>query len=617
MAKGVFVADFETRGGENAVKERKTWVWGWSICNILDIDNVITGSSIETFFKHIKTLGDCVVYFHNLKFDGNFILDYLLRSGWEYTEDRKDFRESKKCFSTLIDDTGIFYTITINNGRRTRCEFRDSMKKVPAAVKKLAKDFKTRYKKLELDYIVDRPENYIPTIEELDYMKNDVRVVGEVLNTFYEQGFDKMTIGSDALTYYKNLIGKRTFEKRFPQLESQCEYYCRKAYKGGYCYVKKDVAGKTYNKTGNTYDVNSLYPSMLSSTEYEMYGKKVRNYYPVGAGVYFKGQYKEATLYPLYVQHFKAAFVLKENMLPTIQLKHTGRFADNEYIEDSGAEMQDLYLTNVDMEMFLLHYDIISIEYIDGYMFVAARGMFDRYVNHFMEVKETTTGAPRTIAKLYLNNLYGKFGQSLEGRSKTPYYDDEQRIVRYTITEGQQRKGVYVPIAAWCTAYSRRFTIYHAQLNYKNFCYADTDSIHMFGEAEGIVIHPTHLCTWKHECEWDRARFLRQKTYAEHIVKEDGEIINPYWLPKCAGMTDEVKEKLFSLIDGSETDVEHNLSLMTEQSREKARRIIELKDPAKLIDIFDVGLGYEFLVNKSKVVEGGVIIYDGKFSIKG
>ena len=589
MEQTIYIADFETRAGEQAQKDEKTWVWGWTITNIMCEEQVWHGSTIKEFFNFIKKTGNSIIYFHNLKFDGKNILDYLLKNGYNHVRTRKEFKEDKMNFMTLIDGNGVFYSITIHNGHRNNIEFRDSFKKAPFSVAKLGKDFNTKYKKTTLDYVLDRPEGYKPDPDELEYMKNDVRVVAEVLRSFYLKGYDKMTIGSDALNTYKGMRKASFFKNHFPQLSALEDKFVRSAYRGGWCYVNPKYERRTLHENGNTYDVNSLYPSMLSSTPYVLDGKETVNLYPCYNGIYYTGEYEYDPKMPLYVCHIKASFVLRDGFLPTIQLKNNHNYRPNEYITATPDGVTvEMYMTNVDYELFRKHYELFSIEFIDGYKYVGVSGLFDEYINHFMEIKTTTKGAEKAIAKLFLNNLYGKFAQAIETQVKIPYLNVEKNKVQYTMSDKEERKPVYVPVGAFCTAYSRRFTITHAQENYEKFCYADTDSIHCVGEAEGLKIHPDNLCCWKHESTWDSARFLRQKTYMEHIVEEDEKPVDPHWLVKCAGMQQNVKDFFIS----------------------------EIESGVKTPDDFDYGLTYENLKLRPKTVDGGVILCPTPFTIQ-
>lgn len=574
----IFVADFETRAGEEAERQGETWVWAWGLCSIWD-QLPIVDNSIDSFFNYImEHCQKSIIYFHNLKFDGVFIVDWLLKHGYSYYNDKRKLR-GLKGFTAMISDTGVYYSLTVSfhpkktgkwSGSKTvTIEFRDSLKKLPFSVKKIAKDFKTSVQKLDLDYVLDRKPNHTITLKEKKYIENDVLIVAEVLQTLYQDGLDKMTIGSDCLAKYKEICGGDSrFRGMFPVLETFEDTFVRKTYRGGWCYVNPKYQGKLLKERGETYDVNSLYPSMMHSVS--------KNRYPIGEGIYFTGDYEPSTAYDLYVKHFKASFVLKPGKLPTVQLKGNYSFRENEYITDSGG-VQDIYMTCVDYELFLEHYDIIHIEHIDGYMYRSAIGLFDDYIDKFMHDKMNGEGAVREEAKLFLNNLYGKFAQKVKGCNKSPYLKDGR--VAYTKEDEEERKPVYIPVGTFTTSYSRRFTIKAAQENYEVFCYADTDSIHCCGSVEGIRVHDKHLCHWKHECTWDQAIFLRQKTYMEKV---DGK-----WELKCAGMNAESKQVF---LEGMETGVYHPTD-------------------------FKVGLEIKQKKLKPKVVRGGVILTLTDFKI--
>lgn len=50
----------------------------------------------------------------------------------------------------------------------------------------------------------------------------------------------------------------------------------------------------------------------------------------------------------------------------------------------------------------------------------------------------------RTMAKLMLNSLYGKLATSLEVQSKIPYMGEDE-IIHYTLSEKEQKDGIYIP----------------------------------------------------------------------------------------------------------------------------------------------------------------------------
>ena len=255
---------------------------------------------------------------------------------------------------------------------------------------------------------------------------------------------------------------------------------------------------------------------------------------PFGKPIYFTGKYKENPIYPLYIQTIRCSFKIKKNKIPTIQIKEKNLFfLSNEYIEDSKGEKFVLTLTNIDLEMFFNHYDIEDLEYIDGFMFRGIKGLFTKYIDYWIEKKieagKEGNKGKRTIAKLQLNSLYGKFAKSTKIISKYPYLDEEG-IIRFETSEAVQKDGIYLPIAAFITAYARRKTIETSQkikeysiekYGEDKYIYSDTDSIKTTLPVEELKqfceIDDYKLGAWKNEGIATRGKFIRQKCYLEEI----------------------------------------------------------------------------------------------------
>ena len=85
----------------------------------------------------------------------------------------------------------------------------------------------------------------------------------------------------------------------------------------------------------------------------------------------------------------------------------------------------ELTLTQTDFELLKENYDLEDLEYISGCYFKAEIGLFDEYINKYQAIKENSSGANRQIAKLYLNNLAGKFAQSRNSSYKVPFKSEK------------------------------------------------------------------------------------------------------------------------------------------------------------------------------------------------
>lgn len=542
-----YVGDFETTVTPDDVR-----VWASCLVDIETTKTSFIGNDIESFFEFLKTKNS-VVYFHNLKFDGEFILAYLLSHGYKHSNTREPMT-----FETLITDAGIFYSITvyfaIKNKSYKKVVFYDSLKKLPFKVSVISKAFELEDEKLEIDYKAYRPKGHELTDEERQYIVNDCKIVAQALKIQMSKGLKKMTNASDALSNYKNVIGKQNFEKWFPVLPVELDTDIRRAYKGGFTYLTPRFKNKRVSE-GVSLDVNSLYPSV-------MYDSLL----PYGYPMRFEGEPEPSKTYPLYIVRISCEFEIKKGHIPTIQLKNNRAFIETEYLTSSNGEIVELTLTNVDLDLFLEHYDVYNLEYHCGWRFKGVKGLFKEYIDYWMHIKETTTGAMRQLAKLMLNSLYGKFATNPKARKKIPVIDIEG-VVRYLLDEPEIRDPVYTVMGCFITAYARDKTIRSAQSVYDRFIYADTDSLHLVGSEipAGLEVHPTKLGAWKHEGTFCDSKYVRAKTYLETMIEHKKDSLKNYakllserfdiYREKegirytvlkvtCAGMPDNVKESV-------------------------------------------------------------------------
>jgi hypothetical protein len=579
-----FATDFETN-----VSETDCRVWAYAICEIGNPDNFIYGNNIEDFIKFCQNKREnYVLYFHNLKFDGEYIFNYLLNNGYECIKDKKERRD--KTFTTLISDTGQFYSIEIffdtkNKKHINKVTIYDSLKILNFSVEQIAKDFNLPIRKLDLDYKTNREEGHILTQNEIDYIRNDVEIMARALKIMFDERLTKMTIGSDALANYKEM--NKNFNKYFPVLPYEIDKDIRKSYKGGFTYLNETYKEKE-TKEGIVLDVNSLYPSVMKFEKL-----------PFGEPLYFDGQYEYDMLYPLYVQTFSCIFKIKENKIPTIQIKNNLSFLPNEYIKSSDGDIVTLTLTNIDIELFFDHYEVYEITYHGGWKFRAIKGLFTSYIDYWSEqkinAKKNKNDALYRISKLMLNSLYGKFGLNPDVRGKYPYLD-ENEVVRYAMYPKETRSSVYIPVASFITSYARRKTITTSQ-SIKQFTlnkygvdyyiYSDTDSIHLLNIDEKelssfVDIDDYKLGAWKLESKFKRGKYLRQKCYIE-LGYDDKLNVTIAGLPK----------RLAPLINFENFNIGFTTENLTDE---------EIKNTGKKLTF--------------KHVKGGVLLVDTDFTIK-
>lgn len=593
----IMVADFETTVYDG---QDSTEVWAVSSDYVYD-DDYRLFHSLPEYFEYIFKLNDnLIIYFHNLKFDGNFMVyDLLKRLDFKFTPKLIMYKHPTKFFTTLISDKNRWYNLTLSYNKH-KIEFRDSAKLMPYTLEQVGEAFQTEHRKLKMEYKGFRYPGCDISLSEQLYIRNDVLVLKEAMRHMLDAGFNRLTIGSCCLNEFKELFKQSNvceLEYIFPNLKDiSCEIlgfrnwdeYIRKTYKGAWCYCKEGEA-----IDGNTYDINSLYPFVMHSSS--------RNYYPVGMPHVFYDSIPEKcnNVDVVYFVRIKCKFKLKENMLPTIQIKDSFLYKSNEWLTTSDIKYRGKYyeyfeldgkiydnkpilnLTKADYELFLKHYNVWDLEILDGCWFNAEMGLFDNYIDKWNFKKENAKNkVERTQAKLMNNNLYGKLSTDDNSTYLEPQLIDD--VVHYIPREEHNKKVFSISCGSFVTSYARCYTITHAQLNYKIFRYADTDSLHLSGIGIGLEIHPTKLGAWKHETHWRRGKFLRQKCYCEFVDIKDDKKIYPHWEITCAGMSERAKNNF--LAQHPITDFKYELTI-----------------PGNL---------------KPKVIKGGVLLVEYPFTLR-
>lgn len=499
-----FVADFETTTDPLDCR-----VWLWSVASVELEDVVDWGIDILSFVRFCAQRNS-VMHFHNLKFDGMFILDWLLNNGYSWVPNRPKHQE----FTTLISGQGQFYSIRVTWGNGCVTEFRDSLKKLPMTVERIARAFKLPESKGKLDYDAPRPVGYNPTDAELEYVFNDVIIVARALNVQHNEGLTSLTVGADALKEFKEIVSKNLFRHIFPVLPDHIDADMRRAYRGGFTYVDPRSKGRRVGR-GRVYDVNSLYPSV-------MYDRVL----PYGEPVYWTGPPEVDAVYPLYITTVTITAKLRKNHIPCIPIK-AGMFGMSTLYAESVDEPKQFSVTNVDWNLWNDHYDIDVISYDGTWRFHGISGVFSEYIDKWSQVKATSKGGRRELAKLMLNSLYGKFATNPDVTGKYPQLDSDNKwsrpVVRLSKGPEERREPVYTPMGVFITAYARDVTIRAAQAHYDTFAYCDTDSLHLLvGEdPKDLDIDPTRLGAWKHEMTFDDALFMQAKRYTERTVNEE------------------------------------------------------------------------------------------------
>lgn len=509
-----WVADFET-----TCKEDDCRVWVWGACPIDDPHEFVWGTDIESFLEWAKNENNPKVWFHNLKFDMQFVNSYLLRAGYEWTPEKA---MSVRTFSTLITPTGDYYSAKIvlglQNRRKKTLELYDSMKLLNMSVDAIAASFGLPFGKMKIDYEKDRPLGYQPTLLELHYLNADCMIVAIAMQKMEQRGINSMTIGQAAIKDFKQR--KPCFSSYFVKLPREVEEDVRQAYKGGFTCLN-DIYSEVDTGPGFFLDRNSMYPTML-----------MQKMLPIGRPVFFEGQHIPSPCYPLAIQKVSVSATVKPGKVAFIRSMNHPKFDRASYMKTTEGDLVTMTMTTPELELLFENYDVDDIVYHCGWKFAASEHIFDEYITHWSKVKEEAkekgNKADYAIAKMFLNALIGKFGGRSSGRQCRPILD-EDGVVIYRAQGREERSSIYSPLALFATAYARVDLVRQIEKirdfgfrKYGKDCwiYSDTDSIGVTLPIEDLAeldkeikLDDSLMGAWKVEKVFCNARFLHSKCY--------------------------------------------------------------------------------------------------------
>jgi len=390
----VWSADFETTTEANLKKDGYVRVWLWSFVRC-DLTLKLHGNDMFSFLDTVKRSEAKRVFFYNLRFDGSFIVDWLLRQGYEYG----------KHFDTIIDGMNIWYSIRIywSEDHKIYTEFYDGLKKFPGmSLNDVAELYNVPKKTMEGEaklenFAMYRPEDYQPTKEEIEYCVHDSEIQAIAIASEMANNHVGMTLSSDA---FKDVRGKLckymdpkhsyplAWRKLLPVISPEDDAWMRASYKGGWVYVNPEHEARELHDV-TVLDVNSLYPSV-------MYNALL----PVGH------PYRSAVKPPkgtLYIIQVDCIWSLKRGKLPTLQIKGDPLYDPTEYLEhDEGVT--ELIMTSYDWDLFCEHYDVTMFSVPRYVCFRGRVGILRPYIDYWMNIKKNAPhgGSLRFIAKRFL-----------------------------------------------------------------------------------------------------------------------------------------------------------------------------------------------------------------------
>lgn len=459
----------------------------WKIENIYFKDKIKTGNTIDELFLWLKQNNGGTIYIP----DNNIfmhLIDWLIKNGW--TRSKKE-KLNEKEYNCLISQQANFYNLKIclkastKNNHGINIFFLNSMH---------------MFKYLGFDFI-----KYKTNTKINDKLKEDMQIAlndyKKNISIMLDMGLHKMTLGSCAISFFKDIIGKDKFKYLFPH--SKNGEYERQAYRGGFLWLNPKYENRIIGE-GIRLDYNTMYGTIMKE-----------ELLPYDEGIYFKGKYKTDKLHPLYIQKIEVSFDLKPKHVPSLAIG--GLDGHKEYINTTNDNVIIITLTNIDLEMLFKQYEINYIKYIDGIKYKADNKHFKKYIDHWDKIKKDANNNKdkfrEQLAKHMITHLQGKFAAKPNYYNKVPTLKDN--IIELEATETKYKSEHYVILPAFITAYGRAKIITLGQKEYERYIYTDTDSIILEGTKvpEYLEISQNELGKLKIEKIFKRAKFIKTKGY--------------------------------------------------------------------------------------------------------
>lgn len=474
------------------------------------------------------------VYAHNLsRFDIVFLFKHLAKL------------QNKGYKVNILKKDDKIISITIVKGKNTCITLKDSLLLLPSSLDKLTKNFNLETGKLVEPVFVgtgmnkfksDNLDHYTKDIERIEdlavwktkiqaYCEQDCVALYDVLHKFHHLIKVKWnlditkysTIPSLAFAIYRMHYMP---ENTVPLTKGAVFNFIKQGYTGGSTEMYKPNA---IGKELYCYDVNSLYPAVMS-----------QNMYPTGQIFQYEG---DITILDKYWIGEVEVSTKSDLYQPYLQIHHKTPSGWRTVAPNGKFNM---VINSCEYSNAVKDY---NINVNKGYLFETKTNIFKDYVWDMYQLRQQYTKSEpmNFIAKLLLNSLYGRFGmqpqlhshifgnfkeiQELCRKYEILDYielDKDLFFVSYQSSDNKNldsslpksnSTGVSVSIASAVTAYARVYMSTFKNNPGYNLYYTDTDSIFIDKELDPRLVN-SNLGNMKLEYKFTDSIFLAPKVYA-------------------------------------------------------------------------------------------------------
>lgn len=565
----IFYADFETATvNTQYFKKHNDTCLNVGYIEVADSD---TGTYFLTIWEMLsfikKQNRNCIVYFHNLSFDGDFILKWLSKNNFKCVNYEDVSQKNEFGFLRQINKIyAIDLLIDSGRGQLLSIHFRCSLNILSSSVEALgqAVGINKHSEKTQIETFYDvEPQRaiHLYSSDYLEYLKRDVLIIKKAMSIFDNEltGFlknnkfknyfnkfqwrQKLTIGAIAYEIQQRYI-KRSYQiKKGFKCSRETHELASNFYFGGFCEFNPEIQNQVVNcENGLGLDINSAHPNSMTGL------------LPYGELINFKDQKPEGTHLTFYEINVKMAVAKFKEVPCLINWNKINK-------KDKSLNRYVLQLTNFKCWYLKEEWEVLNQFYhFEGVKIVnkwwaSASHFLKKYTAdlYSFKLKHSKNGdkALANTYKILLNSSYGKHATRTEfseyyicqneteykhllklgyfTHNKKDYFvfePNEQvrlfhtwmlKITPDPETERLDKKHYHKLIASVITSYTRiKILKTILELNPSNFLYTDTDSIYLKDYQKEKV---TPLCDdyklgyWKIEKTFDKFIVSGAKCY--------------------------------------------------------------------------------------------------------
>ena len=410
------------------------------------------GCTLDEFMDFILQDGkNKIIYFHNLSFDGDFIIKWLFR---KYPKNfKQDYQFTTENYEVVNQVPKFNWFSFFKNGNKiynidwcvrkkirdrimkVKIQFRCSYNLMPSSIDSLGKSFKiNKMDEEEINnlilkgYIKEKNEfydlggNYVHQDEYLknvfvSYIKRDVMIAKTAFLNYKEtvesskdafnNKYNKKDVHLQKILTTASLVQKlvknniwnnkhlNNYIKKGLKIHS-FEHYelMRKFYSGGFTQFNPLYHNKVFDKKGFSIDINSSYPWAMTQ--------------PLPYGELLEEVPKNTKNYLTYCV-VKMSYKIKSKYINFICLKNKTEKKVRYSMHGSG----EFYFLLEELEFYKKIYDIeiTEIKYLYARCFTFLKPFIDEYYHLKSEADANGQAALKTTYKLLLNSLYGSFAK--------------------------------------------------------------------------------------------------------------------------------------------------------------------------------------------------------------